>query len=228
MVSAGMNGWRNHGCAGGDMQKRIWMGVMLAAFAAAACTGKQTRTVTVTPQGDTIITHGNRPLASVAGTLKRGTTIKAVLQEDVSSANHKAGDKVKGTLTDEVKDQNGQVLFPAGSQVDVQITELRAPKDDKDNGAVAFAVTSLQKNGQTYAVGAAGDPASYQVKDRGPFDDKQNIGIGAGAGAVVGGLISGSVKGAVVGGLLGGAAGAVYNNQSGKREVIVKSGTKLE
>jgi len=52
--------------------------------------------------------------------------------------------------------------------------------------------------------------------------------IGAGAGAVAGGLITGSVKGAVLGGLLGGAAGAVYNSQTGKRDVLVKSGSKLE
>ena len=200
---------------------------MLATFAA-ACTSKQTRTVTVTPQGDTIITRGDRPLASVAGTLNRGTKITAVLQEDVSSARHKVGDKIQGTLTEEIKDQNGQVIFPAGTQAEIQVTELRAPADANDNGAVGFSVTSFKKNGQTYSVGAAGDPSSYQVKDRGPFDDKQNIGIGAGAGAVLGGLISGSVKGAVVGGILGGAAGAVYNNQTGKRDVVVKSGTQLE
>ncbi|MBI4501713.1 MAG: hypothetical protein HY700_11190 [Gemmatimonadetes bacterium] len=209
------------------MQTRYLAGALFL-LALAACSTRNTRTVTVTPQGDTIITHGDRPLAQVAGTLKSGTKIEAVLQEEVSSANHKPGDEVRATLTEEVKDVNGQVLFPAGTEAQVRITQLRAPADDRDNGDVGFAVMSLKKDGRTYDVTSSADPSSYQVKNRGAFDDKGNIAIGAGAGAVVGGLITGSVKGAVVGGLLGGGAGAVYNSQTGKRDVVVRSGTKLE
>jgi hypothetical protein len=211
------------------MKTQMIMGV-LAVTALAACTSRNTRTVTVTPAGDTIISRSGQPLANVAGTLKRGTRITAVLQEDVSSQNKKVGDVVKATLTQEVEDVNGQVLFPAGTEAEVKIIELRAPRDEQDNGAVAFDVTSLKKDGRTYNVGAAADPGSYQTRDRGPFDDRGNIAIGAGAGAVLGGLISGSVKGAVVGGILGAAGGAVYNQQTGqgKRDVIVKSGTQLE
>lgn len=203
--------------------------IAVGMLALAAACSRQTRTVTVTPQGDTIISHGDQPLAQVAGTLESGTDIKAVLQEEVSSVNKKPGDVVKAVLKEEVKGASGQVLFPAGTEVAVQITELRAPVSDQDNGAVGFAVQSFRKDGQTFNVGATGDPSSYQVRDRGPFDDKQKIAIGAGAGAIAGGLISGSVRGAVVGGLLGGAAGAVYNSQQkDKRDVVVKSGTELE
>ena len=196
-------------------------------LALAACS-TQSRTVSVTPRGDTIISPSGRPLAQVAGTLRQGTKIEAVLQEEVSSANKKPGDDVRATLTNEVKDINGQVLFPAGTEAQMRITQLRAPADDQDNGEVGFSVMSLKKDGRTYDVTSSADPSSYQVKNRGALDDPAKVAIGAGAGAVVGGLISGSVKGVVLGGLLGGAAGAVYNSQTSKRDVVVKSGTKLQ
>ena len=196
-------------------------------LALAACTHQAIRTVTVTPQGDSIITHNGRQ-PQMAGSLKSGTTIHAVLQEDVSSANHKAGDEVRATLTDQVKDQNGNVLFPAGTEARMRITQLDAPSNNQNNGNVAFAVTSLRMNGRSYEVASSTDASSYKTQNRGALDDKTNIAVGAGAGAVLGGLITGSVKGAVVGGLLGGAGGAAYNTQTGKRDVIVHSGTKLE
>jgi hypothetical protein len=208
------------------MKTRLLTGAMII-IAAAAC-ARNTRTITTTTRGDTIISHGNTPLAQVAGTIKSGTTIHAVLQEDVSSSNHKPGDEVRATLTEEVKDVNDRVLFPAGTEAQIRVTQLRAPADDKDNGDIGFAVMGLTNNGQHYTLSSSANPSSYDVRDRGPFDDKGNIAIGAGAGAVAGGLITGSVKGAVLGGLLGGAAGAVYNSQTGKREVVAKSGTKLE
>src|SRR6185436_2695844 len=169
------------------MKARLLTGALII-IAAAAC-ARNTRTVTVTQRGDTIISHGNKPLAQVAGTIKSGTTIHAVLQEDVSSANHKPGDEVRATLTEEVKDVNNQVLFPAGTEAKVRVTQLRAPANDNDNGEVAFAIMGLSNNGQNYTLSSSTNPSSYDVRDRGPFDDKGNVVIGAGAGAVAGGLI---------------------------------------
>ena len=208
------------------MEKRYFAGALLVALA--ACSSQTaTRTVTVTPQGDSIITHNGRQ-AQMAGTLKSGTKIHAVLQEDVSSANHKAGDEVRAILTDDVKDANGTLLFPVGTEARVRITELQPPQNNQNNGNVGFAVTSLRQGGHTYEVASSTDASSYQSRNRGALDDKTNIAVGAGAGALVAGLITGSVKGAIVGGLLGGAGGAVYNSQTGKRDVLVRSGTKLE
>lgn len=184
----------------------------------------------MTPQGDSIIMHGDRPLATVAGTLKQGTKVQAVLQDEVSTRNHKAGDFVTATLTKDIKDANGQLIFPAGTETQLRITELQRPLDDKNKGSVGFEVTGLKMNDRTYFVGSSVDRDSYGVQNRGPSVDRDKVIIGAGAGAVAGGLIAGSVKGAVVGGVLGGAAGAVVGSEMNKnrRDIVVPRGTKVE
>jgi len=212
------------------MNTRFFLGVTLAAALAACGTNRNTRTVTVTPQGDTIITHGDRPLAQVAGTLKSGTKVQAILQDEISSQHNRVGDIVRGTLTKDIKDVNGQVIFREGTPVDLRITDLQPTTSNANQGTVGLQVVAMKTNGRTYSVGSTVDRDSYDVRDRGPSVDKDKVLIGAGAGAVAGGLIAGSVKGAVIGGLLGGAAGAVIGNQgnNGRRDVVVKPGTKLE
>jgi hypothetical protein len=212
------------------MKTRIMMNVVLVGMAAACGTNRATRTVTVTPQGDSIITHGDRAAPTVAGNLKQGTKVQAVLQDEVSSRNHKVGDYVTASLTKEIKDANGQVIFPAGTETQLQITQLQPPVENQSKGDVGFSVTGLKMNGRTYYVGSSVDRDSYGVQDRGPSVDRDKVIIGAGAGAVAGGLIAGSVKGAVVGGLLGGAAGAVVGSEMNKnrRDVVVARGTKVE
>jgi hypothetical protein len=212
------------------MNTRFFLGLTLAAVLGACGTNQNTRTVTVTPQGDTIISHGDRPLAQVAGTLKSGTKVQAITQDEISSQHNRVGDIVHATLTNNIKDVNGQVIFREGTPVDLRITDLQPTTNNANEGTVGLQVVAMKTNGRTYTVGSTVDRDSYSTQDRGPSVDRDKVLIGAGAGAVVGGLIAGSVKGAVIGGLLGGAAGAVVGNQgnNGRRDVIVKPGTKLE
>ncbi len=198
------------------------------ALAAACSSGQQARTVAVTPQGDTIISHSDRPVAQVAGSLKSGTKIEVTTQKEVRSASVKVGDMVPATLTNEIRDVNNEVLFPAGTTVQLRVVSIQPPMDNRESGAIGFDVRGFESNGKTYQVASSVNSANTQARDRGPFDDKGNIAIGAGAGAVLGGLITGSGKGAVVGAVLGGAGGAVYNNQTGKQEVVVPQGTAVE
>jgi hypothetical protein len=205
----------------------LWSAVAIAT-AAACSSGSRARTVTVTPQGDTIISHGNQPMASVAGSIKAGTKVEATMQQEVRSSDLKVGDVVSASLTNDIKDVNGDVLFHPGTTVQLRVVNIQPPMDNRESGTIGFDVRGFESNGKSYQVASSVSSTDTESRDRGPFDDKRTIAIGAGAGAVVGGLISGSVKGAAVGAVLGGAAGAVVNSQTGQREVVIPQGTRME
>jgi len=163
-----------------------------------------------------------------ARTLSKGTKISATISDSISSKNNKIGDQVSATITNDVKDANGNVVFPAGSPAKVRIIDIK-PGDSKDkNGALALQVSQVQANNQTYYLNASNDSSMNATRKPGWTSDKKKIGIGAAAGAVVGGLASGSLKGALAGGLIGAAGGAVVGHEMNGRDVFLKAGSNVD
>jgi hypothetical protein len=167
------------------------------------------------------------PYVTDSRSLGKGTRISATLTDSVSSKQNKIGDMVSATITNDVKDAAGNVVFPAGSPAELRIIDI-SPSDSKNKkGALAMQVATVKANGRTYYIDAKSDSINASRKP-GWTADKKKIGIGAAAGAVVGGLVSGNLKGALAGGILGAAGGAVVAHEMNGRDVYLKAGSNVD
>jgi hypothetical protein len=160
-------------------------------------------------------------------TISKNTKIEATVTEPISSSTNKIGDEISATIVNDVKDEQGNVIFPAGSPAKLRIIDLKAGDSKDKNGALALQVSSVKANDQDYRLNAPVDPVTNTTKKPGWTSDKKKMGIGAAAGAVVGGLATGNLKGALAGGVLGAVGGAIVTHQMNGREVVVASGSRI-
>ena len=169
------------------------------------------------------------PAASRTLTLASGTRIDATTQRTISSRTDKAGATFTASVSSDVKDSRGRVVVPAGSTVNLTITELQPANDkSKADGKITIEVSSVTVGGQTYTLAAGITEMDHTLKGRGV--GASEVGKTA-AGAVIGGIagrvIGGNKQGTIIGAVVGGAAGAAVAVETANRDVVVASGTPI-
>lgn len=163
--------------------------------------------------------------------LASGTAIAAKFDAGISSRTHKAGQKLTGTVSSDVKDKNGRVVIPAGSKVHVTIADIHESERKSDKtGKLVLTPTKVEIAGRTYALSGTATALDRTLKDRKTnAGDIAKVGIGVGAGALLGTAVTGgSTEGAVVGGVAGGAVGAQRAIETQDRDVVVPAGSRLK
>lgn len=164
-------------------------------------------------------------------TLGTGTAISAKFDGGISSRTHKAGQKLTGTVSSDVKDKSGRVVIPAGSKVHLTIAAIHESENKSDKtGKLVLTPTKVVIAGRTYPLAGSAAALDRTLKDRKTnAGDLAKVGIGAGAGALLGTAVSGgSTKGAVIGGVAGAAVGTQRAVQTQDRDVVVPSGSRLK
>jgi len=158
-----------------------------------------------------------------------GTTITATMNDSISSRKNKAGDVVTARVTSDLKDANGRVVVPAGSNIALKVTAIHESENKGDKtGTLTLAVQDITVNGRTYAIDATVDQVERQLVGRKTnAGDIAKVGAGTGIGAIVGRVIGGGTGGAVVGGVIGGAVGAQRAVETKDRDVVVAAGSKV-
>jgi outer membrane lipopolysaccharide assembly protein LptE/RlpB len=163
--------------------------------------------------------------------LASGTAISAKFDAGISSRTHKAGQKITGTVSADVKDKNGRVVIPVGSKVHVTIAAIHESERKSDKtGKLVLTPTKVEIGGRTYALSGSASALDRTLKDRKTnAGDLAKVGIGVGAGALLGTAVSGgSTKGAVIGGVAGGAVGTQRAIETQDRDVVVPVGSRLK
>jgi hypothetical protein len=151
--------------------------------------------------------------ANAQQNLPAGTEIK--VRTDTSIPAKPAADsRYSASVSDDVKDSNGNVLIPRGSRARL----VAVPSEDgKDTNLDLRSVTI---NGKPYLVQAAGQ--SGKGTPGGLGANKRTgmyVGGGAAVGALLGALMGGG-KGAAIGAVLGGGAGAGTQVLTGKKGAL--------
>jgi hypothetical protein len=165
------------------------------------------------------------------GILASGTAIAAKFDAGISSRTHKAGQKLTGTVSSDVKDKNGRVIIPRGSKVYVTIAAIHESENKSDKtGKLVLTPTQVVIGGRTYPLKGSATALDRILKDRKTnAGDLAKVGVGAGAGALLGTAVSGgSTKGAVIGGVAGAAVGTQRAIQTQDRDVVVPAGSRLK
>jgi hypothetical protein len=167
--------------------------------------------------------------ASNTRTLGAGARIEATMSQAITSRTNKAGDTVATTVSADANDPNGRVVVPAGSAVELLITELEPAKNKSQaDGKLTFQVTAATVRGQRYPMAAAVTSVPHTLEARGvTAGEAEKVGVGAAIGAVVGRVIGGNATGAVVGGVVGAGGGTAVAIQTASRDVVVSAGAPV-
>jgi hypothetical protein len=170
------------------------------------------------------------PSGSAAGrTVALGTRIQAAVRDTISSRTNKAGDTFKATVSDDVNDANGRVAIPAGSTIDLSITDISSAHSKSPTaGKLVIKVNSIRVRGHDYPVTATVDSLVRQFKGHGVgAGEVAKVGGGTAVGAVLGRVIGGNTKGAIIGGVVGAAAGTAVAIETASRDVVIPAGTPM-
>ncbi|MGH7657746.1 MAG: hypothetical protein ACREL6_05885, partial [Gemmatimonadales bacterium] len=158
--------------------------------------------------------------------LAAGTVIRASVNDSLNSRDDKPGQTLAATINTDVKDPNGRIIIPAGSTVNMTVSELKAAGNKSaEDGTLVLAVSSISVNGQDYPVDATIDSVEHYLKGRGVgTSEAAKVGAGAAAGAIAGRIIGGGKKGTIIGGIIGAAVGTGVAVETADRDVVVPAG----
>jgi len=159
--------------------------------------------------------------------LAAGTSIAATTNAQISSGTNKVGDVVTASVTSDVKDASGRVVIPAGSTINLRVTQIKPSENKSDStGTLALAVESVEMGGNSYPLDADVMVTGKLVSKGVQAGDVAKVGAGAAAGAIVGRVLGGK-KGTIIGGVLGGAVGAQRAVETKDRDIVVASGSPI-
>lgn len=169
------------------------------------------------------------PSAGRSLTLGSGAQIEATTARTISSRNDKAGETFSASVSSDVKDSRGRVVIPAGSTVNLTITELQPANDkSKADGRITVAVSSITVGGRIYPVSASITSMAHTLKGRGVgATEVEKTAAGAVIGGIAGRVIGGGAQGTIIGAVVGGAAGAAVAVETANRDVVVVAGTPI-
>jgi hypothetical protein len=156
--------------------------------------------------------------AQTYASLPAGTQVEVRVNESLSSAKAKVGDRFTGTLAKAVV-ANGRTVFPKGSSVSGRIFAVERSGRLSNPGELRLELQTVRSGGRTYRLAA--EPFII----RGESHTKSNVGkIGGGTavGAIIG-AIAGGGKGAAIGAGVGAATGTGVAAATGKKEATVES-----
>ena len=162
-------------------------------------------------------------------TLGSGTQIEATTERTISSRNDKAGETFTASVSSDVTDGSGRVVIPAGSTLNLTITELQSANDkSKADGRITVRVSSVTVGGQTYPVSATISSMDHTLKGRGVgTTEVGKTAAGAVLGGIAGRVIGGDASGTIIGAVVGGAVGAAVAVETANRDVVVVAGTPM-
>lgn len=101
-------------------------------------------------------------------TLGAGARIDATMAQAITSRSNKPGETVRTTVATDANDRNGRVVIPAGSAVELLITELEPAKNKSQaDGKLTFQVTAATVRGQRYPMAAEVTSVPHTLKGRG-------------------------------------------------------------
>ena len=167
------------------------------------------------------------PAPARRSTIDAGTVVSLRSSQEFGTKTHKVGQVITASVLEDMKDDLGKTIIPAGSMASLTISELVVSENKDDSGKVVLKATQVTINGETKDLNGVSTSVEHSLKGRGvKAGDAAKVGAGAAAGAVVGKII-GKGKGAVVGGVIGAAAGTAVAVNSADRDVLVPVGARI-
>ncbi len=156
------------------------------------------------------------------GTLPIGSTISVTVDETVSSKDAKVGQKVAGSVAENVT-VNGKVTIPRGAKANLAVASVASAGKFKGQPKLWLKLVSVEVKGKTYTAST-----NWQGQTGASRGKRTAVGAGGGAaaGAVIG-AIAGGGTGAAIGAAVGAGAGTGAAAMTGKTEVEIRAEQKV-
>jgi hypothetical protein len=155
-------------------------------------------------------------------TIPEGTTLAVRLDESLSSARNRSGDRFEATLTRPIPLESGQTI-PQGARVAGRVVAARPAGHLKTPAELSITLTALNFGGNAYTIDTSHD--TYVGKNHNKHNLKW-IGGSAAGGALLGGLI-GHGKGLAIGSLVGAGGGTAGAYATGKKDIVLPAETPV-
>ena len=156
------------------------------------------------------------------GSVPAGTAVVVTLNEAVSSKDANLGQKVSGSVAENVVVE-GKTVIPKGSKATLSVVTAQPSGRLSGVAKLWLKINSVEVKGKTYTV------TSSSSGQTGPSHNKRNvvaIGGGTALGATIG-AIAGGGKGADIGAAAGAGAGTAGAALTGKKDINYPPETKL-
>lgn len=162
-------------------------------------------------------------------TLASGATIDVTTARTITSRSSGAGETLATTVDTDVLTSGGRVAIPAGSALELTITEITPARNkSQEDGTLVLQVTGVTVRGKGYPINAEVTSVAHTLKGRGvTTGEVEKVAVGAAIGAVAGQIIGKNTKGTVIGAAVGAAGGTVVAIQTASRDVVVSAGTPV-
>jgi hypothetical protein len=169
-------------------------------------------------QGGPQLTH--REHAAHGNELPSGTDIFANLDSALSTKTSQPGDHFSATISQPVRDENDQIVIPAGAHLNGQVTESEEGRNlptvrgrgklnmrfesitlpDGLNLPISATLLSVNESGGNGSVNSEGEVQSGTKASTAA----KGVGVGAGIGTIAGLILGGPFKGLAIGAIAGG------------------------
>jgi type IV secretory pathway VirB10-like protein len=159
----------------------------------------------------------------VAVQLPAGTAFDVEVVTGLSSRTSRPGDTFRARLTGDLRDADGLVAAPRGSEVVGEVTEVQATRRVGGRAVLGLRFTDLVlPSGETFPLDASFVQQGRSETGR----DAATIGGGAAAGAVLGRILNKSDKGkgSILGAILGAAVGTAIASRTPGEEIDIPAG----
>lgn len=151
--------------------------------------------------------EGATGAAATEATMPAGTVLVFRVQDDVSTATHRPGDRILLRLVEDVRGEGGAVLA-SGTEARAVVTESARSTGAETSAVLALQVASIRVNGGYQDL--EGRVLSTEL-EAGARDSGQRsvakVATGAAAGAAIGQILGRDTRAAVAGAAAGAAAG---------------------
>ena len=189
-------------------------------------------TLVACARGRTIEVAGGEVVSTVpanARGIPYGVALETTIDQSLSASSNKAGDRFTLTVSQNLMDQNGEIVVPAGSKVHGYITNVRPTSDANENALVQLAFDRITVNGTTYAFSADVQNVEATSSRASTNEVLRGAAAGAAAGAVLGAIIGGAeLDNILKGGAIGAAAGTVISMGRGGSNNVLPAGTRID
>lgn len=175
---------------------------------------------TPAPYGSANPAASTAPLPGGGIQLPPGTMLEVRVDQTLSTARNREGDKFGATLERPV-DLNGREVLPRGTRLMGHVSTSRPSGRLKGRAVIGIRLDSFEYRGQAVPIVTTLDTRSSKShKTR----NLELIGGGAGVGALIGGLVGGG-RGAAIGAGAGAGAGTGTAALTGRKNVEIPAET---
>jgi hypothetical protein len=171
-----------------------------------------------TPQANS----GASTTATAVALLPQGTVLRVRVNDALSTARNRAGDKLSAVLEVPVE-IGGREVIPRGARVEGHVTTSQSSGHLKGRAEIGITLDAVEDHGRMIPIETNPDT---RVSEAHKKRNIEIIGGGAGAGAIIG-AIAGGGKGAAIGAGAGAAAGTGAAAATGKKEVEIPAETEF-